>query len=245
MTFGRTAGSPVSGSKNGVFFQRPDRRDSRARRKRPNAANLTFSCFCFPSGRGTNPRVVTGPNAETSPVILPTINPAKGKRAVWGVVASGALQQLAYHRSIPFGLSFMAERNWPPAVISISSGAIWKMSTAELNAVVADHAAGDFEKAIGAYNYALEIHPKFWEAVEYRGEAFLALGYLDYARQAYMQLFRADRELAAQLMSAMDAWLAEQPEDDEQALAMAAWMDQRKALARMSNDLSMNNTRDW
>ena len=81
--------------------------------------------------------------------------------------------------------------------------------------------------------------------MEYRGEAFLALGYLDYARQSYMQLFRADRKLAAQLMEAMEAWLAEQPEDSEQATAMAAWMDQRKALARMSSDLSMNNTRDW
>jgi tetratricopeptide (TPR) repeat protein len=104
---------------------------------------------------------------------------------------------------------------------------------------------GDFKKAIGAYNYALEIHPKYWEAVEYRGEAFLALGFTDHAKKAYMELFRADPELAAQLMSAMDAWLADQPKDSAPATDLAEWLAERKTLARMSQDLGQNNTRNW
>ena len=31
--------------------------------------------------------------------------------------------------------------------------------------------SGDYRKAIGAYNYALEINPNFHQATEYRGEA--------------------------------------------------------------------------
>ena len=103
---------------------------------------------------------------------------------------------------------------------------------------------GDYKKAIGAYNYALEIHPEFNQAIEYRGEAFLALGYVDEAKQAYMQLFRADRALAGQLMQAMDIWLVQQT-DIEGTEAFASWVTERERLAEVTQDLSLNNQRNW
>ena len=105
---------------------------------------------------------------------------------------------------------------------------------------------GDYRKAIGAYNYALNINPKFHEATEYRAEAFLALGMLDQTRQSYMVLFREDRGLAQQLMERIDAWIVEQGEPSNEAhKTFIAWVDERKRIASITKDLSMNNTRSW
>ena len=103
---------------------------------------------------------------------------------------------------------------------------------------------GQYKKAIGAYNYALEIKPDFNEAIEYRGEAFLALGLVDEAKKAYMQLFRADRDLAGQLMGAMDMWLVGQT-DTEGTASFSSWVSERKRLAEVTQDLSVNNKREW
>ncbi len=105
---------------------------------------------------------------------------------------------------------------------------------------------GDYRKAIGAYNYALDINPNFHEATEYRAEAFLALGMLDHTRQSYMVLFREDRGLAQQLMERIDAWIVEQGAPASGAhQEFIAWVDERKRIASITNDLSMNNTRSW
>jgi tetratricopeptide (TPR) repeat protein len=103
---------------------------------------------------------------------------------------------------------------------------------------------GQYKKAIGAYNYALEIKPDFNEAIEYRGEAFLALGLVDEAKKAYMQLFRADRDLAGQLMDAMDMWLVGQT-NTEGTASFSSWVSERKHLAEVTQDLSLNNKREW
>ena len=103
---------------------------------------------------------------------------------------------------------------------------------------------GRHAEAIAAYDRALALNDVFYPAVEYRAEAFLATGQLDRAKNAYMTLFRNDRALADQLMSAMDAWLAEQPEGETKA-SFAAWLEERKALAKVGADLSQNNERPW
>ncbi|MEM7077286.1 MAG: tetratricopeptide repeat protein [Pseudomonadota bacterium] len=105
---------------------------------------------------------------------------------------------------------------------------------------------GDFRKSIGAYNYALEINPNFYQAIEYRGEALLSLGYYNETQNAYMTLFRNDRGLADQLMERFEAWRAEKGDtlsEDEQRFA--EWIESRKRLAEISTDLSFNNTRTW
>ena len=80
--------------------------------------------------------------------------------------------------------------------------------------------------------------------MEYRGEAYLSVGQLRLAEEAYMKLFRNDRKLADKLMTAMEAWLAKQPAGDDKA-SFGEWMKDRKALAGVGDDLSQNNTRSW
>lgn len=104
---------------------------------------------------------------------------------------------------------------------------------------------GDYKKAIGAYNYALKINPKFYQAMEYRGEALLALGLIGNAKEDYMQLFRGDRELAQQLMSAMVTWFESQELQTNSVTEFGTWISERQKLAEMTQDLSANNATRW
>jgi tetratricopeptide (TPR) repeat protein len=67
---------------------------------------------------------------------------------------------------------------------------------------------GEPAKALEMYEKALTLAPGFPDAIEYRGEAFLALNRIDDAKAAYLELFAKDRELAGQLMKAMNDWVA-------------------------------------
>lgn len=105
---------------------------------------------------------------------------------------------------------------------------------------------GEYRKAIGAYNYSLKINPEFHQATEYRAEALLALGYYDQTRTDYLKLFRNDRTLADQLMSAFIAWLEEKNgEFSEEESKFADWVESRRRLANITSDLSRNNARIW
>ena len=105
---------------------------------------------------------------------------------------------------------------------------------------------GHYQKAIGAYNFALMINPDFHQATEYRAEAYLALGMFDKTRAAYMQLFRNAPELAEQLMTRLEAWVAEhQTQATATQSAFIAWVMERRQLAKVTADLSANNTRSW
>lgn len=106
---------------------------------------------------------------------------------------------------------------------------------------------GGAEQAIEWYDLALKLKPDFFEAVEYRGEAYLATGNLDGAKQAYMELFRNDRALADQLLGAMEGWLAGRDGAAQAAehIEFSAWVMERKELAELSGDLSLNQSRDW
>ena len=90
--------------------------------------------------------------------------------------------------------------------------------------------SGDIQKAIGAYNYALELKPDFLPAVEYRAEAYLALGFLDETKSSYMRLFREDEALAAQLMAAINQWLEAQTEPSEVVEDFGRWASERQRL---------------
>ena len=104
---------------------------------------------------------------------------------------------------------------------------------------------GDFRKSIGAYNYALGIKPDHFEAVEYRGEAYLAIDQLENAKEDYLTLFRNDPALAADLMTAMDNWVAAQPETTVTVLEFTEWVEERRTLAGVTTDLSMHTPRRW
>ncbi|MDH3643224.1 MAG: hypothetical protein OES38_14075 [Gammaproteobacteria bacterium] len=106
---------------------------------------------------------------------------------------------------------------------------------------------GGAKQAIEWYDLALQLKPDFFEAVEYRGEAYLATGNLDGAKAAYMELFRNDRALAEQLLDAMERWLVAQdgaapaPQHSE----FSAWVVERRELVELTRDVSLNQSRDW
>ena len=94
---------------------------------------------------------------------------------------------------------------------------------------------GQYEESLAAYNVALDINPVFDEAIEYRGEAYLGLNRLDEAKDAYIDLFQNNRELADQLMSAMMSWITARRGDagdlDTTVVEQfAEWVEQRNEL---------------
>jgi len=93
---------------------------------------------------------------------------------------------------------------------------------------------GHYEKAIGAYNYALELFPGFDQAIEYRAEAFVAVGYYDEAKKAYMHLFRSNSELAEELLVSMRQWRDEQRAEDQAPGARVRdfleWLESREVV---------------
>ncbi|GAC1309018.1 MAG: hypothetical protein NVSMB10_15760 [Steroidobacteraceae bacterium] len=66
---------------------------------------------------------------------------------------------------------------------------------------------GAYMEAVDDYNHTLALKPGLTEAIEHRGEAYLALDRLEDVKSAYMDLFNHDPPLAGQLMVAMQSWL--------------------------------------
>jgi len=100
---------------------------------------------------------------------------------------------------------------------------------------------GDYGKALEMYDQAIELaKPKFFsEAVEYRGEAYLALNRIEDARKAYLDLFAADRTQADSLMEAMKKWVAAHKADPagvapEAVTGFEKWLDERDGLAKQT-----------
>jgi tetratricopeptide (TPR) repeat protein len=100
---------------------------------------------------------------------------------------------------------------------------------------------GEYDKALQAYDEALRLNPSYGEAIEYRGEAYLALNRVEDAKNAYMLLFQGQRPLADQLMVAMQKWVTNRkaagnpaPEVD----ALAQWIDERSNIARQTASLA-------
>jgi len=103
---------------------------------------------------------------------------------------------------------------------------------------------GDYEKAIGSYNYALQLYPDFLQAVEYRAEAFVALGFYDEAREAYMRLFREDAELADELMVSMKTWAADQESPSARARNFIEWIESRQNVSAFG-ELTESKSSGW
>jgi tetratricopeptide (TPR) repeat protein len=100
---------------------------------------------------------------------------------------------------------------------------------------------GEYDKALQAYDEALRLNPSYGAAIEYRGEAYLALNRIDDAKNAYMTLFSSSRPLADELMAAMQKWVTDRraagnaaPEVD----ALAQWIDERSNIARQTASLA-------
>ncbi len=109
---------------------------------------------------------------------------------------------------------------------------------------------GGYEAALEAYGRALAIQPRYGEAIEYRGEAYLGLHRIEDAKQAYVDLFSLDRTLADQLMEAMQGWLEARRADPagvagDTLNGFAAWIEERGELAAQTARLTAAAERSW
>ena len=109
---------------------------------------------------------------------------------------------------------------------------------------------GDYEASLAAYDKALLFNPEYGEAIEYRAETYMVLNRLDDTKEAYMVLFRDHRELADQLMEAMQKWV-EENRDGNQALSaervaeFGDWVNERAAIAGQVISLNQNQEKSW
>jgi tetratricopeptide (TPR) repeat protein len=105
-------------------------------------------------------------------------------------------------------------------------------------------------RRLTAYDRALEIEPRYAEAVEYRAEAYLELGRLEDCKSAYMQLYRGVPELAAQLMEKMKLFAARPaeaagPVDSDALAAFSQWVEERDGIARQTSRLDRAAPTRW
>ena len=110
---------------------------------------------------------------------------------------------------------------------------------------------GDFGKALEYYDKALALAPGFPEAVEYRGEAYLALDRVDDAKKAYLELLASDRKLADQLMKSMKQWVEKRRADPAGVdpgtiTAFEAWITERSEAASLTASMGLTGApRGW
>lgn len=104
---------------------------------------------------------------------------------------------------------------------------------------------GDAVKALEMYDKALQMAPGFPDAIEYRGEAYLALGHVDDAKQSYLTLFAKDRTQADLLMKAMMAFVAKPAAGADPAAvsALDAWIKERAKIATVTADMGLRSNR--
>jgi len=103
---------------------------------------------------------------------------------------------------------------------------------------------GAYESAIGSYTLALNIYPDFLQAIEYRAEAYVAIGLYDEAREAYMRLFREDAELADELMVSMQSWAATQESPGVKARNFIEWIESRQNVSAFG-ELTESKSSGW
>jgi tetratricopeptide (TPR) repeat protein len=110
---------------------------------------------------------------------------------------------------------------------------------------------GEPLKALEMYDQALKLSPGFPDALEYRGEAYLAVNRIDDAKAAYLELFAKDREQAGQLMKAMTDWVASrqtEPAGVDPAVVTAfdTWIKDRAKIAALTVHMSLaSNHSAW
>jgi len=104
---------------------------------------------------------------------------------------------------------------------------------------------GDYAKALEYYDKALALAPGFPDAIEYRGEAYLAMNRIDDAKASYLQLFSSDRKQADILMKSMTTWIEKRKADpagvDPAALtSFESWLKERGTLAGQTASMALN-----
>jgi tetratricopeptide (TPR) repeat protein len=106
---------------------------------------------------------------------------------------------------------------------------------------------GHYDDALAAYDRALALKPGYPDAIEYRGEAYLAVHRLDEAKKAYLDLFAGNRALADKLLTAMKGWVTTQhaaPAGDNAASVdeLDKWIQERTQIAAQTAALTRAGT---
>ena len=109
---------------------------------------------------------------------------------------------------------------------------------------------GDYTASLEAYNHALDLEPNYTQAIEYRAEAYLGLYRLEDVKDAYLQLFRVDRERADELMVAMSQWIEGRPENPGPLDAgtindFVQWVQERSALTEQTASRGVTSPDSW
>jgi tetratricopeptide (TPR) repeat protein len=108
---------------------------------------------------------------------------------------------------------------------------------------------GDYTQALEAYRRALSIKPDYAQALEYLGEAYLGLGQIDNAKDAYAKLEASKSKLGPELLSAMQAWVAQKRKNPAGGVTVGQldefgrWIDER--LEGQPVPSSLNKPRSW
>ena len=84
---------------------------------------------------------------------------------------------------------------------------------------------GESRKAIGAFNFALQLSPKYYSAWLQRARVLLVMGLMNDVQKSYVVLARNEPDLASELLAAIDTWVT----DRQQPLSEAdsAFMEWR------------------
>ena len=64
-------------------------------------------------------------------------------------------------------------------------------------------------KAIGAFNFALQVNPKYYPAWLARARVLLAMGVFSDVKMSYLVLARNEPAMAIELIAAIDDWIAQ------------------------------------
>jgi tetratricopeptide (TPR) repeat protein len=106
---------------------------------------------------------------------------------------------------------------------------------------------GNYDDALAAYDKALSIKPGYPDALEYRGEAYLGLGRIPDAQQAYLDLYAGNRALAGKLLSAMKSWSTVQRTNSSGSATtnlddLDKWIQERTQIASQTAALTREGT---
>ncbi len=109
---------------------------------------------------------------------------------------------------------------------------------------------GSYDAALGAYDRALQLEPRYSPAIEYRAEAYLELDRLEEAKSAYVSLFAGDRKRADELHGAMKTWLEKHRQDahgvsSEVIEDFAKWIAEREEIAGRASALTQPENDRW
>jgi tetratricopeptide (TPR) repeat protein len=105
---------------------------------------------------------------------------------------------------------------------------------------------GDYKAALTAYDKAIALRAGYPEATEYRGEAYLALNRTEDAKQAYLDLFAVNRELAGKLLESMKKWTATRGKNKDDVEDLDDFIKERTQIAAQTVSLTREaTTQGW